>query len=106
MAALVIMLIILIQKGTVFYFTGVTAAGFFLGVLFNLIVTVASRMDYKHVSRASSVIGMAGGISDIMTPAVTGVLVSAFGIGISFRYAILMLILSVAAAVVLQRNTG
>ena len=105
-AALVIMLIILIQKGTVFYFTGVTAAGFFLGVLFNLIVTVASRMDYKHVSRASSVIGMAGGISDIMTPAVTGVLVSAFGIGISFRYAILMLILSVAAAVVLQRNTG
>ena len=104
-AALAVMLIMLIQKETVFYCIGITAAGFFLGVLFNLIVTAASRMDYKHVSRASSMIGMTGGISDIMTPAVTGVLVSAFGIGISFKYAILMLVIAAAAAVILQRNT-
>ena len=67
-------------------------------------MTVATRMDYKHISRAGALIGTLGGASDIMTPIITGVLVSSFGISITFKYVVLMLIIAILAAIVFQFN--
>ena len=87
------------------YFVGVFCAGFFLGVLFSVIVAVATRIGYEHISVASSLVATAGGISDILTPLVTGYLVGRIGVGISFHYAIFMIVISIFAAVILKVNT-
>lgn len=104
MIALISVIVMLLVDTVYIYYIGVAIAGFFLGVLFNVIVTVAIRMDYKHISRAGALIGTLGGASDIMTPIITGVLVSSFGISITFKYVVLMLIIAILAAIVLQFN--
>lgn len=90
---------------TAVYFVGLFIAGFFLGVLFSVIVTIATRIGYKHISVASSLVATAGGASDILTPVVTGFLVEKLGIGFSFSYAAMMIVISIIAAVVLKMST-
>lgn len=90
---------------TAVYFVGLFIAGFFLGVLFSVIVTIATRIGYKHISIASSLVATAGGASDILTPVITGFLVGKLGIGFSFSYAAVMIIISIIAAVVLKMST-
>lgn len=87
------------------YFAGVSAAGFFLGVLFSVIVTVATRIDHEHISRASSLIATVGGASDILTPVITGALVGRLGVGVSFKYVILLILVTIAAGMILKINT-
>ena len=103
--AFVVLIIALIVNAVSMYFIGVFFAGFFLGVLFSVIVAVATRIGYERISVASSLVATAGGISDVLTPIVTGFLVGRLGVGISFKYAILMIVISIAAAVILQINT-
>lgn len=87
------------------YFICFFVAGFFLGVLFSVIVTIATRIGYKRISVASSLVATASGASDIFTPIVTGIVVSALGIHVSIGYAILMIAISILATVVLWINT-
>ncbi len=101
LAALVLMLLI---NTTQMYFVGVAIAGFFLGVLFSVIVTIATRIDHEHISRVSSLIATVGGGSDIITPMITGALVARFGVRVSFDYAILMIVITIAATAVLRFN--
>ena len=75
------------------------------GVLFSVIVAIATRIGYDRISVASSLVATAGGLSDILTPIVTGFLVGRLGVGFSFKYAIIMIAVSIAAAVVLRLNT-
>ena len=72
MAAIVAALVINTVEA---YFIGMFTAGFFLGVLFSVIVAVATRIGYERISVASSLVATAGGLSDILTPIVTGFLV-------------------------------
>ena len=87
------------------YFVGLFIAGFFLGVLFSVIVAIATRIGYKHISVAGSLVATAGGISDIMTPIVTGFLVGKLGVGFSFVYVILMLVINAGGALIVKINT-
>lgn len=87
------------------YFICFFVAGFFLGVLFSVIVTIATRIGYKRISVASSLVATASGASDILTPIVTGMVVSALGIHMSVGYAILMAAVSILATVILWINT-
>lgn len=105
MVALLAIVIMLMIDKVVFYFVGLLIAGFFLGVLFSVYVTIAARIDYRHISRAGSLIAIAGGASDILTPVITGAMVSLWGIGVSFKYVIIMSVISIAAAIVLRLNT-
>ncbi|WP_334160191.1 MFS transporter [Muricomes intestini] len=105
MVALLAIVIMLMIDKVVFYFVGLLIAGFFLGVLFSVYVTIAARIDYQHISRAGSLIAIAGGASDILTPIITGAMVSLWGIGVSFKYVIIMSVISIAAAIVLRMNT-
>lgn len=86
------------------YFICLLVAGFFLGVLFSVYVTIATRTDYRHVSRAASVIGVAGGGSDILTPVITGVMVSLWGVKAAYIYVIIMSIISIISAFILRIN--
>ncbi len=70
-----------------------------------VIVTIATRIGYKRISVASSLVATASGASDIFTPIVTGIVVSALGIHVSIGYAILMIAISILATVVLWINT-
>ena len=87
------------------YFVGLAVAGFFLGVLFSTIVTIATRIDYKHISRAGSMMATVGGGSDILTPVITGMMVAAWGVGSSYVYVIIMCVVSIIGATVLKLNT-
>lgn len=95
----------LFLNNPVTYFVGLLIAGFFLGVLFSVIVAVATRIGYRHISIAGSLVATAGGLSDILTPVVTGVLVSRLGIRVSFYYALFMMAVSIAAAALLRVST-
>lgn len=101
-AAIVLML--LVDQIPV-YFACLAIAGFFLGVLFSVYVTIATRIDYKHVSRAASLI-TAGGGSDILTPVITGAMVGLWGVRIAYVYVIIMSAVSILAAIVLRMNTS
>nr|WP_317379827.1 hypothetical protein [uncultured Faecalimonas sp.] len=70
-----------------------------------MIVTIATRIGYKRISVASSLVATASGASDILTPIVTGMVVSALGIHMSVGYAILMAAVSILATVILWINT-
>lgn len=87
------------------YFVALFVAGFFMGVLFSVIVEIATRIGYKHISVASSLVATASGASDILTPIVTGFLVARMGIGVSFTYALIMIVLSIVAALILKACT-
>lgn len=89
-----------------FYFIGFFVAGFFLGVLFSVIVTIATRIGYKRISVASSLVATASGASDILTPVITGMVVARLGIRMSIGYAVLMIVLTAFAAAVLWINTS
>ena len=88
------------------YFIGMFTAGFFLGVLFSVIVAVATRIGYERISVASSLVATASGLSDILTPVVTGFLVGRLGVGFSFKYAMIMIAVCIVAAAVLRLNTS
>jgi len=100
----IISLALFINRSTV-YFINLFIAGFFLGVLFSVIVTIATRIGYKHISRASSLVAVAGGISDILTPIVTGLLVKATGITVSFYYVLFMIAICIVSIILLMLVT-
>lgn len=104
-AAGIVLVLMLVVNRIPAYFAGVAVAGFFLGVLFSVIVTVATRIDHEHISRAGSLIATVGGASDIATPIITGALVGRMGVEVSFKYVILLILVTIVAAVILKMNT-
>ena len=102
--ALFAMAAVLFIKNMPVYFIGLFVAGFFLGVLFSVIVAIATRIGYLRIGIASALVATAAGASDILTPVVTGFLVGIFGIAVSYYYVIIMIILTLIATIVLQMN--
>lgn len=88
------------------YFVLLLIAGIFLGVLFSVLIAIATRIGYKRISVTSSYVATAGGASDIFTPIVTGAAIGMFGIGTSFYYALIMIAITIAAALVVKASTS
>ncbi|MGD1818509.1 MAG: MFS transporter [Pleomorphochaeta sp.] len=103
-AFIAIILAIMINKVS-FYFILLFIAGFFLGVLFSVIVAIATRIGYKRISVAGSLVGTASGGSDILTPIITGKLVSMLGIGVAFKFTLATIVISVIGVIILNINT-
>lgn len=95
---------LLVNKIPVF-FVMLFIAGFFLGVLFSLIVEVATRIGYNRISIAGSLVATVSGSSDILTPIITGFLIARIGIKFSFIYTIIMIFICLIAAVILKIYT-
>ena len=84
------------------YFVSLFIAGMFLGGMFSLFVAIATRIGYKHISVASSFVAIASGIADILTPILSGALVGMFGVGCSFYYALVMVVLMLIASILVK----
>jgi fucose permease len=102
--SLLAMFAVLFTKHMIVYFIGLFVAGFFLGVLFSVIIAIATRIGYQRIGVASALVATAAGASDILTPVITGFLVGFFGIMVSYYYVILMIIITLIATVVLHSN--
>lgn len=102
--ALFAMAAVLFIKNMAVYFIGLFIAGVFLGVLFSVIIAIATRIGYLRIGIASALVATAAGASDILTPVITGALVGFFGIVASYYYVILMIVITLIATIVLQMN--
>ena len=91
---------------TEIYFISLFIAGTFLGVMFSLFVAITTRIGYKRISVASSYVAIAGGISDIMTPILSGALVGVFGVGCAFYYALATVVLMLASSILVNAVTS
>ena len=77
--------------------------GFFMGVLFSLIIAIATRIDYEHISVASANMAIAGSFGDVVAPLATSRILSQFGIKSVYIFIfVLFLILSVSAFIVFK----
>lgn len=90
-------LMVWLQRPAVF-FLGLAVAGFFLGVLFSVIVTLATGLKPSHASLAAAAVAVVSGGSDTVNPLVTGPLFSALGMDAAYPYTMAVLALTLAAA--------
>ena len=88
------------------YFIGLFIAGLFLGVLFSVIVSIATRIGYKRISVASSLVATASGFADFFTPVITGVVIASLGIDFSYIFALIMLAVCILSAAVVKLATS
>lgn len=91
---------------TEIYFICLFITGTFLGVMFSLFVAITTRIGYKRISVASSYVAIAAGISDVMTPILSGALVGVFGVGCAFYYALATVVLMLAASILVNVVTS
>lgn len=91
---------------TAFYFIGLFVAGLFLGVLFSVIVAIATRIGYKRMSIAGALVAIGSGIADFITPVVTGKVITSLGVGFAFTFTLIMLGVCIASAALLKLCTS
>ena len=104
--AFVAIAVALVVNNVVVYFVCFAIAGFFLGVLFSVILAIATRIGYKRISVTSSYVATAGGASDILTPVITGAMVGALGIGCAYYYVLAMLVITALFGIIVKVNTS
>ncbi|WRS28857.1 MFS transporter [Oscillospiraceae bacterium MB08-C2-2] len=98
---------ILMESLTVF-FVNFTLAGLFSGVLFSVLITIATEDAGPHKALVASIVGLVGGASDILTPLLTGRIVNASSVTGAFLYsaaAMVITIISAAAMLSLHKRT-
>ena len=64
--------------------------GSFFGVVYSLLISTSTEMMPNHTSFAAALAAFFSGCADILSPLITGHLVSRSGINMSFRYASIM----------------
>ena len=80
------------------FFVGLAVAGFFLGVLFSVIVTLATGLKPSHASLAAAAVAVVSGASDTANPLITGPLLTTLGMGMAYPYTMLVLAITLAAS--------
>ena len=75
------------------YYISFPAVGFFLGVLFTIIIAIGTRLEYRNISVASAFIATIGSCGDIFTPIVTSRLITGLGIKSVLYYVIVLMVL-------------
>ena len=104
--AFIAILAAMLINTTPVYFVGLFIAGLFLGVLFSVIVSIATRIGYKRISVASSLVATASGFADFFTPVITGAVIASLGIDFSYIFALIMLAVCIIAAAVVKLSTS
>ncbi|MBR5340662.1 MAG: MFS transporter [Erysipelotrichaceae bacterium] len=99
------LLITVLTEDTSVYYITMAVVGFFIGVLFSILIALATRIGYEHISLSGAIIATAGGCGDILAPIVSSFLVKNNGVLIVFRYVIIMLVIMSVIALVISRMT-
>ena len=74
------------------YYVCFPLIGFFLGVLFTIIIAIGTRLEYRNISVASALIATIGSCGDIFTPFATSRLISANGVKSVFYYLVIVMV--------------
>ena len=74
------------------YYVCFPLIGFFLGVLFTIIIAIGTRLEYRNISMASALIATIGSCGDIFTPFATSRLISASGVKSVFYYLVIVMV--------------
>lgn len=81
-------------------------AVYFIGVLFSIVLAIATRVGYKRISVTSSYVATVAGASDILTPIITGAIVGALGVGSAYYYVLAMLAITAISGMIVKINTS
>ncbi len=100
-AFVVVLCMVVFKK---WYYAGLFVTGFFIGVLFSVMISLATRVDTKRMSVASSLIATSGGCTEIVNPLLTGMLVSSFGVSMAYPFALGLLVVSIVVSVGMKRQ--
>ena len=74
------------------YYVLFPVIGFFLGVLFTIIIAIGTRLEYRNISVASALIATVGSCGDIFTPFATSWLISGHGVKSVFNYLVIVMV--------------
>jgi fucose permease len=99
---LIVMGICIINPGIYSFMVMFFLAGLFLGVLFSVLIGVASDIFPGHTAIAASLVAFVGGFADILSPIVTGVIETGYGIVTAFNLTLLLVFAMLAAGVILR----
>ena len=80
-------------------------SGFVLGVLFSVILALATRIEYEHISVISGLIGTFGAIGDIIAPIISSYIVTKFGVLSTGYLVILCLIVMLILSLIIYYYT-
>lgn len=75
------------------YYISFPIVGFFLGVLFTIIIAIGTRLEYRNISVASAFIATIGSCGDIFTPIATSRLITGLGIESVLYYVIVLMVI-------------
>lgn len=80
-------------------------SGFVLGVLFSVILALATRIEYEHISVISGLIGTFGALGDIIAPIISSYVVTNFGVLSTGYLVILCLIVMMILSLIIYYYT-
>lgn len=86
------------QTATVFFIT-YFLAGLFCGVLFSVLISIAVSLNPLHAGIAAATIGFVGGLADILSPLITGAIITVTSVRSTYYYCIAMCAACMIAAI-------
>ena len=101
---LIILFTVLRMKNVALCYILFLVEGVFVEVLFGIIFTIATRIGYQKMEKASSLTSMVAGISDIVTPLIAGRIIPLYGITGIFQYIMIVMAVCLFTAVLLRSN--
>ena len=89
----ILLSVMLYVKQLSFYYLAMALSGFAIGVLFSIIIALATRLYYEHIAIAGATIAMTGSAGDILAPVFSSLIIRKFGLPAIFNCIILLLII-------------
>lgn len=107
---LVCLVVAMQLKAAPVFFVAYFIAGCFAGVLFSVLVSIAVSLNPLHAGMAAATVGFVGGAADILSPLITGAIITRTDIQSTFYYCITMCSLCIVASLgyrmMLQNKKG
>ena len=87
------------------FYVGFPLIGFFLGVLFTIIIAIGTRLEYRNISVASAFIATIGSCGDIFTPFATSHLIPLGGVKSALYYTVIVMVIQTVVSVLVYMMT-
>lgn len=104
-ACLVFLILSMVVHKLSFYFLTMSIEGFFLGVLFSIIIAIGTRIDYKHIAVTGALIATMGSIGDIVTPLVSSYVVERYGVVVMLQYTTCIILVMTILSIIIYLLT-
>ncbi len=101
----VVMAVALLMDSLNGFYVGFPLIGFFLGVLFTIIIAIGTRLEYRNISVASAFIATIGSCGDIFTPFATSHLIPLGGVKSALYYTVIVMVIQTVVSVLVYMMT-